>query len=221
MSPSEPLRDIEVIVPRHNAQRIGSKLKAEVKSIGQRGGKRVDPAQPMQDPTLAQAIVRISVAYEWHAHHIETSGRIWDVGTQQFLVDKGSDLYYDATPLLEVQQKQRSDSPSLSRRSSNAKQPHDGFNSMPQPHHPHQAQPSPHRSHSQGPGQGQGGYYGGSPTSRYPPQGGFGAMAPGQFYNGREAGSPARMMGQHENMPAMSRRVTRGSMADDAYHPGM
>ncbi|KZP23828.1 hypothetical protein FIBSPDRAFT_857983 [Athelia psychrophila] len=189
--------------------------------MGQKGGRRVDPAQPIQDPTLTQAM---DSASEWNSLLMTARaerGPQWDVGTQQFLVDHGSDLYYDATPLLEVQQKLRSDSPSLSRRSAAAKPPHDAFSPMSHPHHPHQAQSSPHRSHSQGPGPGQGGYYSGSPTSRYPPQGGFGAMAPGQFYNGRDAGSPARMMGQHDTMASVGRRVTRGSMADDAYHPGM
>lgn len=145
----------------------------------------------------------------------------------RFLVDKGSELYYDATPLLEVQQQQRGELSSTSRGTSNPKQPtHEAFHPMSHPHHPHQAQSTPHRSHSHsssnaGPGQGQGAYYGGSPTSRYPPQGGFGTVPPGQFYNGRDAGSPVRMMGQHDPMAGMGRRVTRGSMADDAYHPGM
>ena len=59
MSPSRQVGDIEVTVPRHNAQRIGAKLKAEVETIAHSQGLRVDASQPDYDNTLAQAIVRV------------------------------------------------------------------------------------------------------------------------------------------------------------------
>lgn len=92
---------------------------------------------------------------------------------------------------------------------------HDPF--MPNPH----GQPSPHRMPSSG--QNSHAYpYGGSPTSsRFPGQGGFNSVAPGQFYNGRDNGSPVRMGMGHDAVGGaggMGRRVTRGSMADEAFH---
>jgi hypothetical protein len=59
MSPSQPVGDIEVTVPRHNAQRIGAKLQAQVEATAHSQGKRVDASQPDYDNTLAQAIVRL------------------------------------------------------------------------------------------------------------------------------------------------------------------
>lgn len=133
--------------------------------------------------------------------------------TSRFMVDHGSDLYYDATPLLEVQQQERGEEP-RSRRNSNAMPANINLHSQDQyMSNPH-GQPSPHRNP---------GYpYGGSPTSsRFPQQpGSYNSVPSGQFYNGRDAGSPVRMGGMgHDAMAGMSgRRVTRGSMGDEAFH---
>jgi hypothetical protein len=58
MSPSQPVGDIKVTVPRHNAQRIGAKLQAEVEALARSQRQLVDATQPDYDDTLAQAIVR-------------------------------------------------------------------------------------------------------------------------------------------------------------------
>lgn len=57
MSPCPPTGDIKVSVPRHNAQRIGAKLKAEVEKAAKSQKKRADATQPSHDTAIAQAIV--------------------------------------------------------------------------------------------------------------------------------------------------------------------
>ena len=55
MAPVKPKRDIKVTVPRQNAQRIGTKLSAELKRQGNSKGILLQTAQPSS--RLAQAIV--------------------------------------------------------------------------------------------------------------------------------------------------------------------
>ena len=59
MSPSQHAGDIKVSVPRHNSQRLGAKLKAEVKKIARSQGQRADVNQTSYDLALAQAMVDI------------------------------------------------------------------------------------------------------------------------------------------------------------------
>ena len=66
MSPStKAARDIKVHVPRHNSQRIGPALTAQVETVAREQNARVDIRQTAYEPTniLAQAIVRSVLAF--------------------------------------------------------------------------------------------------------------------------------------------------------------
>ncbi|KAF8910674.1 hypothetical protein CPB84DRAFT_1958505 [Gymnopilus junonius] len=104
MAPAKPVKNIKLQVPRHNAQRINAKLTTEVKTRAKAQGVLVDTVQPSS--RLSQAIESAS---EWNSLLMTARaerGPQWDIGTQQFLVDKYSELYYDPTPLLEVVRKE-------------------------------------------------------------------------------------------------------------------
>jgi hypothetical protein len=66
MSPGKPAGIIKTVVPRHNAQRIGNKLAAEVKSAVSGRGARADLHQPGRGSSgaLIQAIVRFNFIAE-------------------------------------------------------------------------------------------------------------------------------------------------------------
>ena len=59
MAPARTTKDIRVKVPRHNAQRINTKLSTEVKHHARKKRVLVDTAQPSSK--LTQAIVSHSV----------------------------------------------------------------------------------------------------------------------------------------------------------------
>ncbi|GLB40435.1 hypothetical protein LshimejAT787_0803060 [Lyophyllum shimeji] len=104
MAPGRPVKVVKIKVPRHNAQRVGAKLNGEIKHLARTRNIRAEIYQP--SPEVAQAAQSAS---EWNSLLITARaerGPQWDVGTQQFLVDKYSDLYYDPTPLLEAVKKQ-------------------------------------------------------------------------------------------------------------------
>lgn len=86
MSPSKPTKDIKVQVPRHNSQRLGPAVTAEVESLAHQQHTLVDVRQTAYDPTsaLAQAI---DSASEWNSLLMTARaerGPQWDIGTQQY-----------------------------------------------------------------------------------------------------------------------------------------
>ncbi|KAG6331769.1 hypothetical protein ID866_7322 [Astraeus odoratus] len=103
-----------VKVPRHGAQRIGARLTAAVDAVVRKDNinlkkSRIRYHHNGHPPAgaLAQAIESAS---EWNSLLLTARaerGPQWDVGTQQFHVDVGSDLFYDSTPLHEAVKQQR------------------------------------------------------------------------------------------------------------------
>ena len=55
MAPVKPARDIKITVPRHNSQKISTKLSTELKKQGKARGVVLQTGQPSS--RLAQAIV--------------------------------------------------------------------------------------------------------------------------------------------------------------------
>ncbi|THH06422.1 hypothetical protein EW145_g4095 [Phellinidium pouzarii] len=75
MAPCKPAKTVKIRVPRQNAQRLGPSLTSQEN------------------------------ASEWNSLLLSARaqrGPFWDIGTQQFLVEKESELYYDSTALLEA-----------------------------------------------------------------------------------------------------------------------
>ncbi|EPQ54375.1 hypothetical protein GLOTRDRAFT_130489 [Gloeophyllum trabeum ATCC 11539] len=209
MSPGKPPRAIKVRVPRHNSQRIGPALTSQVQTLAAEQGARVDVRQTALEQSSALALA-VESASEWNSLLITARaerGPQWDCGTQQFLVDEGSELYYDPSPLLETVNKQLpkdedsadrdasmhppdmlARSPSMQRQASSGQY---GYN-VPM---------SPAMSSRQG----------AYPASPY-------TSAPSNQYYG-DAGSPVKMGYPADNFSPDRRRMTRGNMADDSY-PG-
>ncbi|PCH42426.1 hypothetical protein WOLCODRAFT_73029 [Wolfiporia cocos MD-104 SS10] len=248
MSPTtRPVKNIKVKVPRHNSQRLGPAVTAQVETFAREDRIRVDVRQTAYDPSsaLAQAIESAS---DWNSLLLNARaerGPQWDIGTQQFLVEEYSDLYYDPTPLLAYQKEGQSSTDNDETSKANAqtdKTPQD-FPSTPKPPshiqmHRTLSQSTPVHTphHAQNPAQ----FFGGSAppgmsSPRHPftspAQAGQGmgfnnmGMSPipaPQFY-GAGADSPmrmgnpamAQMGGMGMNMPNMGMGMGMGMHADD------
>ncbi|KAI9455998.1 hypothetical protein F5148DRAFT_984587 [Russula earlei] len=192
MSPSKKrVKNIKVHVPRHNSQRIGPALTAQIETIAKEKRIRTDVRQPTNEATSSIAL-SIESASEWNSLLLTARaerGPQWDVGTQQFQVEEGSSLYYDPSPLLEYQKEEKQALPhpaeGLPSSSSNVHLAQRGHVFPMAGHHsangvamsPIVATPTRHIPLGQ-----MGGPYPGGPQ--------FNAIPPAQFYGGGERASP-------------------------------
>jgi len=195
------VKTIKVHVPRHNSQRIGPALTAQIETIAKEKRIRTDVRQPTNEATSAIALA-IESASEWNSLLLTARaerGPQWDVGTQQFQVEEGSELYYDPSPLLEYQKEEKQEAPNIiaiGGMPSSSSNPQPSQRGQPYPlagHHssngiamsPVVTTPTRHVM----PGQ-MGGPYGGPH---------FHAIPPNQFY-GEDRGSPMVMRGMGVGM---------------------
>ncbi|KIM56948.1 hypothetical protein SCLCIDRAFT_1219985 [Scleroderma citrinum Foug A] len=207
MARGKPTKPIVVKVPRHGSQRIGANLTAAVLAVVRKDNKNLKSKSRTRykhnsnppSGALAQAIASAS---DWNSLLLTARaerGPQWDVGTQQFQVDFGSDLYYDPTPLNEAVRQQR---------------PTEEDNVPPRPtvmQTPDFRHESPRISRNPSastPGQPNFGYA--SPRHpQHPPQGTpYGGIPPGHFY-----GDPRAVGG----MGTMSPRRPQRAGPEDAY----
>ncbi|TCD69369.1 hypothetical protein EIP91_007925 [Steccherinum ochraceum] len=237
MSPSKTSRDIKVKVPRHNSQRIGPALTGQVESLAREQNVRVDVRQTAYEPQniLAQAIESAS---DWNSLLMTARaerGPQWDIGTQQFMVDDRSDLYYDPSPLMEYLKDGKTEGEENAEQSSmdRPSQPPADGPGTPQTRRSHGLPPTNPNQINFSPRQ---------PGGQFPPGQGMpgpfsGGMAPipaSQFYGNGAGGdqhmsSPMRMGGMGlpgdggmggmgMGSPEVGRRMTRGmGMGGDGF----
>ncbi|KAH8994955.1 hypothetical protein EDB92DRAFT_2053083 [Lactarius akahatsu] len=192
MSPSKKrVKNIKVHVPRHNSQRIGPALTAQIETIAKEKRIRTDVRQPTNEVSSTIALA-IESASEWNSLLLTARaerGPQWDVGTQQFQVDEGSCLYFDPSPLQEHQKEDKQGPPNVASQSLPLPTSH------PHPNQRGQAFPMPGHHSVNGVGMspivatptrhivpGQMGPYPGVPQ--------FNTISPAQFYGGGDRGSP-------------------------------
>ncbi|VDB84776.1 unnamed protein product [Peniophora sp. CBMAI 1063] len=208
-------KNIKVHVARHNSQRIGPALTAKVEELAKQAKLRTDLRQPTNEPssTIAQAIENAS---DWNSMLLTARaerGPQWDIGTQQFLVEVNSTLYFDPTPV-RTHLKDERPAPSASNPSSNSiSHPSNASashsNSRGPPYIPNGnisiggMNPStPQRS---GPGM-TGGPGMGGPGSMGPPMmagSPYGAVPPNSFYGDARGGGGPQMMTRGMSLEGM------------------
>ncbi|CAE6474560.1 unnamed protein product [Rhizoctonia solani] len=100
MARGEPTAPVIITVPRHGSAATSGDLLNEIKQLAESEGKQFanDHGGSRQSARSKAA----TQASEWNSLLISARaarGPQWDVGLQQYLVDKESSLYYDPTPL--------------------------------------------------------------------------------------------------------------------------
>jgi len=203
MAPCKPAGVIKVNVPRLNSIQIGPSLTSEVGAVAKEQHVNVairDTIEPSS--TLALAIENAS---EWNSLLMTARaerGPQWDIGTQQFMVDEGSELYYNPSPLTRRDSKPEDQMPvelaSRSMAEFQTPQNHGHRGPLQHPSNPYHQYNMPLNSPA-------------GPSHHHP-----------QMMN-NYTGSPVNMrmgMGGHQDgrslSPDMRRRVTR-AMTEDGY----
>ena len=79
MAPGGPVKIIKVHVPRHHAQRIGSKLGTEIKSKARSKKIRIELYQPSHEITQAVVCLRYNTVMACH-ECVETYRRVHQNG---------------------------------------------------------------------------------------------------------------------------------------------
>ncbi|CAE6395993.1 unnamed protein product [Rhizoctonia solani] len=100
MARGQPTTPVVVTVPRHASALISGDLVTEIKQLAESEGKQfANDHGGSSQSARSKAAVQAS---EWNSLLISaraSRGPQWDVGLQQYLVDKDSSLYFDPTPL--------------------------------------------------------------------------------------------------------------------------
>ncbi|KAF8676976.1 Vps51/Vps67 [Rhizoctonia solani] len=103
MARGQPTTPVVVTVPRHASALISGDLVTEIKQLAESEGKQfANDHGGSSQSARSKAAVRVVQASEWNSLLISaraSRGPQWDVGLQQYLVDKDSSLYFDPTPL--------------------------------------------------------------------------------------------------------------------------
>ncbi|TDL16571.1 hypothetical protein BD410DRAFT_816706 [Rickenella mellea] len=151
MSPCKPAGTLRIRVPRQNAQRLGPAVTAEVQTLARDEGILVQLPPPVQEQPNSAGPTSEN-ASEWNS--LLTTARAdrgpqWDVGTQQFLVENESELYFDPTVLLEAAHRAKEAEREEAQNHSRSQQ---DFMMGPAPsmhQHHHQQQQQHHQHHQQ------------------------------------------------------------------------
>jgi len=226
MARSKPPRALKIRVPRQNAQRLGPSLTAEVQNVCQQDNVIVQLPPPVQEQPNS-AGPSSENASEWNSLLISARaqrGPQWDVGTQQFLVEKESELYYDPTPLLEAARSLAAEAQKDSAAAQQERERDMNAGGIPLMHqNPRGSYQHQYPYANDGGGQMMNNHGHGTPVRQMSgysgsPMSAGGAVPPGSFYGG-DANTPTRpgMMNIPAATPDMyGRRITR-QMSDNYY----